>query len=64
VTEILNIQQLARAVGLAADTLRRYEARGLIPPARRDRNGYRFYTPEDLKKVLAAVGRDEPDSAA
>lgn len=48
---ILGISEAARELGLSADWLRQGEKRGALPPARRDRNGYRFYTPEDIERL-------------
>ena len=39
--------------------LRQGEKRGTLPPASRDRNGYRFYTPEDIER-LRNRRRSEP----
>ena len=40
--------QLAKAARLNKETLRYYENNGLIPPAQRDSNGYRYYPAETL----------------
>ena len=48
---IYGISQAARELGLSADWLRRGEKRGSLPPARRDRNGHRYYTPENLERL-------------
>lgn len=45
------ISEAARALGISADWLRRGERRGSFPPARRDRNGYRYYTAEDIERL-------------
>jgi DNA-binding transcriptional MerR regulator len=47
----LRSAQLARLAGVSADTLRVYEAKGLLPPARRSANGYREYPPEACTRV-------------
>jgi DNA-binding transcriptional MerR regulator len=47
----LRSAQLARLAGVSADTLRLYEIKGLLPPARRSANGYREYPPEALARV-------------
>lgn len=39
----MQIRDLALASGVTAQTIRFYERRGLLPPAARDRNGYRQY---------------------
>jgi DNA-binding transcriptional MerR regulator len=43
--------ELARRAGVSVDTLRAYERRGLLPPARRASNGYRLHAPEALERV-------------
>ncbi len=40
----MNISQLAKAVGVSADTVRYYEKQGLIDAPERQANGYRSYT--------------------
>jgi DNA-binding transcriptional MerR regulator len=46
-----SISEAARELELSAEWLRQGERRGSLPRARRDRNGYRFYTEEDLKHL-------------
>ena len=48
---IYSISEAARKLGLSAEWLRRGEKRGSFPLARRDRNGYRYYTPEDVERL-------------
>ena len=42
---------MARRADVSTDTLRLYERKGLIPPARRSPNGYREYAPEACARV-------------
>ena len=42
---------LARLAGVSPDTLRHYEARGLLPRPMRSANGYREYPAEALARV-------------
>ncbi len=44
----LTIQEVARATGLSAHTLRYYERVGLIHPISREGNSHRRYTAEDI----------------
>jgi DNA-binding transcriptional MerR regulator len=44
----LTIQEVARATGLSAHTLRYYERVGLIHPIGREENTHRRYTPDDV----------------
>ena len=46
-----NIGQLARAAGVPVSTLRYYERVGLLAPAGRAHNNYRFYTQDTLHIV-------------
>jgi DNA-binding transcriptional MerR regulator len=46
-----SISEAARKLGLSAEWLRQGERRGSLPPARRDRRGYRYYTVEDLERL-------------
>lgn len=48
----LTIGQLARRTGLAAKTIRYYEAIGLLPPAARGENHYRRYGLADVNRLL------------
>lgn len=45
------IGKLARAAGVAVDTVRYYERIGLLPPARRTEAGYRVYDNDDLRQL-------------
>ncbi|WP_255374012.1 MerR family transcriptional regulator [Cohnella sp. OV330] len=47
-------QKLASKYKLSANTLRNYEAKGLIPPAARSANGYRIYT-QQHEAYLACI---------
>jgi DNA-binding transcriptional MerR regulator len=50
-TKVYGISEAARELGLSAEWLRQGEKRGSLPTARRDRNGYRIYTPEDIARL-------------
>ena len=45
---MLNIGVVARSVGLRASAIRYYESQGIIRPAARGVNGYRFYRNEAI----------------
>ncbi len=49
--QIYRISEAARALGLSAEWLREGERRGSLPKAKRDRNGHRIYTEQDLVKL-------------
>jgi DNA-binding transcriptional MerR regulator len=48
---VYGISEAARMLSLSAEWLRQGERRGSLPPARRDRNGHRYYTHEDLEQL-------------
>ena len=48
---IFSISEVARELGLSAEWLREGEKRGSLPPAKRDRNGYRYYTLQDIERL-------------
>jgi DNA-binding transcriptional MerR regulator len=45
------ISEAARELGISIEWLRAGERRGYFQPAPRDRNGHRYYTEEDLKRM-------------
>ena len=50
-SEQRTIGKLARAAGVAVDTVRYYERIGLLPQARRAPSGYRLYGRDDLRQL-------------
>jgi DNA-binding transcriptional MerR regulator len=56
-----SISEAARELSLSAEWLREGERRGALPLARRDRNGYRYYTPADIERLRnrRMLGRHE-----
>ena len=48
---ILTVSEAARELGRSEKWLRNAEAKGKIPRARRDLNGWRVYTEEDVAKI-------------
>ena len=48
---IYSISEAARELSLSAEWLREGEKRASLPKAKRDRNGYRYYTIEDLERL-------------
>ena len=56
---LFKVHEVARELGCSENWLRRSEQRGRIPRARRDMNGWRVYTEEDvaiLREILFPVG--------
>jgi len=47
----MNIGELGTNAGVPAKTIRYYEESALIPPAKRDTNGYRIYGPADVARL-------------
>jgi MerR family mercuric resistance operon transcriptional regulator len=47
----MRTSELARAADVAVSTVRFYEREGLLPAPTRQRNGYRFYTAQDVRTV-------------
>ena len=47
----MTIQEVSKAYGFSAETLRYYERVGVIPPVTQTAGGIRSYTEEDLKWV-------------
>jgi len=61
--KIFHTSELARAVGIHPNTVRSYEAWGLIPPAQRSPAGYRRFTQQHLDCLRLArlvYGREYP----
>jgi DNA-binding transcriptional MerR regulator len=58
---IYSISEAARELSLSAEWLREGERRGSLPKARRDRNGYRYYTESDIERLRnrRLLGTDE-----
>jgi len=47
----MRIGDFARRAGVSASAIRFYEKRGLMPPSRRQANGYRSYGDDELRIV-------------
>jgi len=55
VVDIIRISEASRQIGFSERWLRDAEAKGIIPKARRDLNGWRFYTSEDIRRIKEFV---------
>ena len=51
----MRIGELARELGVSADTLRFYEKSGLLPGPGRGENGYREYGPAEIERLRLVV---------
>ncbi len=49
---MINISEVAEKTGLTAKTIRFYEAKGVISPAPRGANGYRYYNQSHIAELL------------
>jgi len=49
--KILTVSEAARELGRSEKWLRNAERKGKIPRARRDLNGWRVYTQDDIEKL-------------
>ena len=49
--QVFTVSETARELGRSERWLRQAEAKGKIPKARRDLNGWRVYTLEDIAKL-------------
>lgn len=54
------IGNVANLIGLSRDTLRYYEKRGILPSHKED-NGYRYYTKEDIAKLVSIIYQRKMD---
>jgi hypothetical protein len=52
---IYKISDLAKELDRCPHTIKRWEARGLIPKARRDSRGWRYYNDDDVKKLIKVI---------
>ncbi|PIO83339.1 MerR family transcriptional regulator [Loigolactobacillus backii] len=50
----MNSKKVSEVLGVSVDTLRYYERVGVIPPVKRDKNGYRNYRDKDLNWIFLA----------
>jgi DNA-binding transcriptional MerR regulator len=53
--DVIRIYEASRQIGVSERWLRNAEAKGVIPKARRDLNGWRYYTSEDIRLITLIV---------
>lgn len=46
-------KEVADIVGVSTQTIRLWENAGVIPPAVRDENGYRYWKEEELEAIIS-----------
>ena len=49
--QALTVGKLSKQTGVAVETLRYYERRGLLPPAERTTSGYRLFRPDTAQRL-------------
>ena len=53
-----SIGQAAKELGVSKETLRRWEAAGKVPKAKRDpMSNYRYWTQQDVERLKKMTGR-------
>ncbi len=58
------ISEAARELGISIEWFRAGERRGYFEPAPRDRNGHRYYTEEDVKRMRSRSSRQSQHRAS
>jgi len=53
--KIYKISELAKKLDRSPLTIKRWEARKVIPKARRDSRGWRYYTEDEVKELIKIV---------
>jgi DNA-binding transcriptional MerR regulator len=51
--KIYKINHLAKELDVSIQTIKNYEAEGILPKAKRDAKGWRYYSREDMIKIKA-----------
>jgi len=52
----MKIGEIAQRTGVSKSIIRYYEGKGVLPPACRDRSGYREYRASDLARIQLVTG--------
>ncbi len=47
-----SIHEVAQLLGISTDAIRLYEKSGLVTPLRNEKNGYRYYEGEQIKRIM------------
>lgn len=55
--------QAAELIGVSRNTLLRWFREGRVADVARDRNGWRFFTPEDIARIKAYADQKTPPGA-
>ena len=62
-SKIMDIWQAATALAVTPDRIRSWEQQGLIPPIKRDQQGFRHITQTDLEWMRLVLALEQPGSA-
>jgi DNA-binding transcriptional MerR regulator len=62
VERYMKVSEAARRLQCSAEWLREAEKRGKIPRARRDLNGWRVYTTEDVRRLEEILAPQPPEA--
>ena len=62
--KIYRTKDVADRVGVTKDTILRWLKEGKVPEPKRDRNGWRAFTEEDLQVVVGFATRETPSPAS
>jgi DNA-binding transcriptional MerR regulator len=53
------IGELAKELDRSTLTIKKWESKGLIPKAKRDSRGWRYYTEDDVKEIKRILEENE-----
>ncbi len=56
---VYKIGELAKELDRSTLTIKKWEESGLIPKAKRDSRGWRYYTDEDIKAIKTILGKQD-----
>ena len=59
-SKYITIKQAAKVLGVSALTLRNWDKKGLLTPARHPINNYRVYNITDLEKFIKRIDGGKP----
>ncbi|MBR5127257.1 MAG: MerR family transcriptional regulator [Roseburia sp.] len=51
-TKKYTIREIADLIGISTDAIRLYEKEGLVSPLRDPNNGYRYYGPDEIQRIM------------
>lgn len=53
------IHEVAEATGKHENTIRRFIKRGLIPEPKKEWNGWRVFSEQDVERIKKLIGQDD-----